>query len=213
MTTMFAGTNASHQKGIPIPVPVGTGPITCSGTCKGKYGLALAQDAQIIANHLYGIPDVYYDTGMPSAVLEYWNSVCPDGSYCRIDWQEGNVQCVFLVTGAFALAGHPLPVAHNAIQFWPDYANQPGFEEIPARDGGMPAVGDIMVLDDTPLGGVGHVAIVTGVTLPSKAHVGTIQWAQANSFQNFAQATINPDGTVALDGWLGYTVVGYIRTV
>lgn len=204
--------------GNPTVITCGTG---ATGPCKGRYGLAIAQGAETIAEHLYGVPDTSADVTMPSRVLTYWNSVCPDGSNCRIDWQQGNIQCVFLITGAFALAGHPLPVAHNAIVFWSDYANEPGFEEILAGGGGMPAVGDIMVFDDSPLGGVGHVAIVVGVTLPSKgdkkhhkaAHTGTIRFAQANSYSNFTQATINLDGSIQLNDWPGYTVVGFIRTV
>src|SRR2546430_589988 len=68
-------------------------------------GHSVAQAAQVIVRHLHGVPDTSYDTGMPRAVTHYWNSVCPNDSGCGIYWKQGNLQCVFLVTGAFALAG------------------------------------------------------------------------------------------------------------
>src|SRR5260370_28667684 len=78
-----------------------------------------------IAAHVYGNPDTRYDAGMPLPVLQFWARACPSGSGCWADWQEGSLQCVLLVTGAYALAGSPLPAAGNAIDFLSLYHHRP----------------------------------------------------------------------------------------
>jgi hypothetical protein len=177
-----------------------------------QLGHTVAQAARAIAKHLHGVPDTSYDPGMPRAVIHHWNSACPNGSGCRIYWKQGNLQCVFLVTGAFALAGHPLPIARNAIQFWTDYAHRYGYKNIPAAHGNMPRPGDIIVWDNSKIqGGVGHVAIVVNVTHPSGQQNGLLEFAQANGPSPIDHATLQPNGTVQT--WSKYTVLGYIRAL
>jgi len=176
----------------------------------GTYGQAVASAAVTIADHLSGSPDTSYDGTIPVAALDYWNNVCPPGSLCFGDWQQGSLQCVFLVTGAFALAGHPLPFAPNAIQFWADYQGTPGFAEFATAQGALPEIGDIAVMDDSDLGGVGHVAVVINVTPPTATHTGTVTFAQANAPSAFLTTTVAANGSVAI--WPGFTVLGYIRT-
>ncbi len=169
-----------------------------------------------IAAHLYGNPDTWYDTSMPQPVLHFWGSVCPSGSGCWIDWQEGSLQCVLLVTGAFALAGSLLPAAGNAIDFWSLYQNRPGWIEVPSviappSQRGLPMPGDIMVwYDPPPL--VGHVAIVVGVNPPLAGHNGSVTFAEANGPGSIVTQTLLPDLSVVT--WshpIPYSVLGYIR--
>ncbi len=169
---------------LPSAVPAGAGQTTAaSSVCVGNK--AVVQAAREIVAHLHGDPDTTWDAGMPQKAVDYWNSACPPGSGCWINWQSGMFQCVTLVTGAYALAGAPLPVAHNAFQFWADYANLPGWSEIPsyAAPAGtkrhLPLPGDIMVWWDPPPR-VGHVAIVTDVVPPRNGQNGSITFAQAN---------------------------------
>ncbi len=102
-----------------------------TGSCPGN-GAIVAQAARAMAPHLHGNPDAWYDTGMPQPVLRYWAHTCPPGSGCWIDWQEGSLQCVLFVIGAYALSGSPLPAAGNAIDFWSLYQHRPGWMEIPS---------------------------------------------------------------------------------
>src|SRR6266704_6043850 len=85
-----------------------------TGSCPGN-GAIVAQAALAMAPHLHGNPDAWYDASMPQPVLHFWARVCPPGSGCWSDWQEGSLQCVLFVTGAYALSGSPLPAAGNAI--------------------------------------------------------------------------------------------------
>jgi hypothetical protein len=169
-----------------------------------------------IAAHLYGNPDTSYDTSMPQPVLHFWAGACPSGSGCWIDWQEGNLQCVLLVTGAFALAGSPLPVAGNAIDFWSLYQNRPGWLEVPSAiappsQRGLPMPGDIMVwYDPPPL--VGHVAIVVGVNPPLAGHNGSVTFAEANGPGSIVTQTLLPNlSVVTWSNPIPYSVLGYIR--
>lgn len=166
-----------------------------------------------IAQHLSGVPDAWYDAGLPRPALAFWASVCPAGSGCWTDWQEGNLQCVMLVTGTYALAGSPLPVSGNAVDFWSLYQNRPGWVEIPSSAAlpaqrGLPAPGDIIVWWDAPPA-VGHVAIVLAVQPPLGSHNGAITFAQANGPRPIDTMTLLPDLSVAT--WPGYAVLGYIR--
>src|SRR5437879_2798336 len=71
----------------------------------------IATAAALIAQHLQcqrqpgpcsaSNPDSYYDSGLPQAVLNFWARACPQGSACWADWQNGNLQCVMLVTAAY----------------------------------------------------------------------------------------------------------------
>ena len=155
-----------------------------------------------IAAHLYGNPDTWYDAGMPQPVLQFWASACPSGSGCWVDWQEGSLQCVLLVTGAYALAGSPLPAAGNAIDFWSLYQHRPGWLEVPSATAppsqrGLPMPGDIMVwYDPPPL--VGHVAIVVGVIPPRTRsqrvdYVCRSQWPRLTGDTDLAARSLSGD--------------------
>ena len=191
--------------------PVGVSCYPASGN-----GSSVAMAALSIAAHLFGNPDTWYDAGMPQPVLQFWATACPSGSGCWADWQEGSLQCVLLVTGAFALAGSPLPVAGNAIDFWSLYQHRPGWLEVPSAiappsERGLPMPGDIMVwYDPPPL--VGHAAIVVGVTPPLAGHNGTIIFAEANGPGPLVTQPVLPDlSVVTWSNPIPYSVLGYIR--
>ncbi|MGH3180877.1 MAG: transglycosylase SLT domain-containing protein [Streptosporangiaceae bacterium] len=181
--------------------------------------------AQLIAAHLQCLaepgpcsatnPDTSYDKGLPQAVLNFWQKSCPRGSNCFVDWQEGSLQCVMLITGAFALAGAALPATGNAIDFWSLYAHRSGWMEIPSSAPGtaayqrsLPQPGDIMVWADN---GPGHVAIVTAVVPPGTGQPGSITFAESNGPGALLSEPLLPDFTVQT--WKGYTVYGYIRSL
>ena len=185
---------------------------TQTGGCTGN-GAGAAMAALAMAPHLQGNPDAWYDAGMPQPVLSFWSQACPAGSGCWIDWQEGNLQCVLFVTGAYELAGSPLPAAGNAIDFWSLYQDRPGWVEIPAAAAppaqrSLPMPGDIMVWYNPPPA-VGHVAIVVGVTPPSGGHSGAVTFAEANGPAALVTETLLPDLSVVT--WSAYSVLGYIR--
>jgi hypothetical protein len=187
----------------------------------------VASAAQLIAGHLQCLaqpgpcsatnPDTSYDKGLPQAVLTFWQKSCPQGARCYTDWQEGSLQCVMLITGAFALAGAPLPAAGNAIDFWSLYAHRSGWMEIPSSAPGtaayqrsLPQPGDIMVWWDRPPA-VGHVAIVTAVVPPGSSQPGSVTFAESNGPGAIITEPLLPDLTVQT--WQGYTVYGYIRSL
>lgn len=185
--------------------------LACTQQCQGNQ--AIAQAALTIAHHVYGSPGVWYDAGMPATVTRFWGQACPAGSGCWTDWQEGNLQCVMLVTGTFALAGHPLPVAGNAFDFWGLYQDRAGWTRIPAGAAPVgqrqpPDPGDIMVWWDPPPA-VGHVAIVTAVTLPHAGQAGAVTFAEANGPGSLVTEPLLPD--LSVQTWPGYLVYGYIR--
>jgi CHAP domain len=226
-TALFSGQMASYSGGVCVP-GTATGTVGRTPTRKASpttgiscfpasgNGSNVSMAALTIAAHLYGNPDTSYDTSMPQPVLHFWASVCPRGSGCWIDWQEGNLQCVLLVTGAFALAGSPLPAAGNAIDFWSLYQNRPGWIEVPSATAppsqrGLPMPGDIMVwYDPPPL--VGHVAIVVGVNPPLAGHNGSVTFAEANGPGPIVTQTLLPDlSVVTWTNPIPYSVLGYIR--
>jgi hypothetical protein len=180
--------------------------------------------AELMAAHLSGPRAQDYGTDFPQEVVRYWASVCPllnntPSQGCYSDWQPGNVQCVMFVSGAYALAGQPLPVAGNAVDFWGLYARQAGWKEIPAAPSdaaaqrGLPAPGDIVVWADDPrfVGEpFGHVAIVLSVTPPGSAQDGSMTFAEANGPGAIVSQAIAPDRTVRT--WPHYTALGYIRS-
>ena len=126
------------------------------------------------------------------------------------------MQCVLLVTAAYALAGSPLPAAGNAIDFWTLYQHRPGWIEVPSAmappsQRGLPLPGDIMVwYDPPPL--VGHVAIVVAVTPPLAGHNGSVTFAEANGPGALVTQTLLPDlSVVTWSNPIPYSVLGYIR--
>jgi CHAP domain len=226
-TALFSGQMASYSGGVCVP---GTATSTASISPKttasssggvscypaSRSGSSIAVAALSIAAHLYGNPDTWYDASMPQPVLQFWARACPGGSGCWVDWQEGSLQCVLLVTGAFALAGSPLPTAGNAIDFWSLYQHRPGWLEVPSAiapplQRGLPMPGDIMVwYDPPPL--VGHVAIVVGINPPLFGHNGSITFAEANGPGPIVTQTLLPDlSVVTWSNPIPYSVLGYIR--
>ena len=228
-TALFSGQMASYSGGVCLPGTatntVGISPTEATSPTTGiscfpasGNGSTVSMAALAIAAHLYGNPDTWYDAGMPQTVLHFWANACPSGSGCWTDWQEGSLQCVLLVTAAFALAGSPLPAAGNAIDFWSLYHNRAGWLEVPSSiappsQRGLPMPGDIMVwYDPPPL--VGHVAIVVGVNPPLAGHNGSVTFAEANGPEPVVTQTLLPDLTVVT--WsqpIPYNVLGYIRPV
>jgi len=226
-TALFSGQMASYSGGVCIPgTATSTASISTTTTASSSGGAScypasgngssVAQAALSIAAHLYGSPDTWYDAGMPSPVLQFWSNACPSGSGCWVDWQEGSVQCVLLVTGAYALAGSPLPAAGNAIDFWSLYQHRSGWHEVPSATAppsqrGLPMPGDIMVwYDPPPL--VGHVAIVVGVIPPVQGHNGSVTFAEANGPGTLVTQTLLPDlSVVTWSNPIPYSVLGYIR--
>src|SRR5690348_10234098 len=57
-----------------IPAP---GSPTPSDDCINPDGNAIVSVALRMAAHLYGNPDVWYDSGFPPEVLAYWQQTCP----------------------------------------------------------------------------------------------------------------------------------------
>ncbi len=155
--------------------------------------------------------DQWYVTGFPQAALDYWASVCPSGSDCWANWQEGQLQCVEFVTAAYTLAGQTLPYAGNAIDFWAGYQDRSGWQEIPNGSQNGPLPGDIIVWSD---GGLGHVAIALDVKLPTNENIsGYVTFGEANGPTPIVQEPLilNSAGKLVMLTWLGYDVLGYIR--
>jgi hypothetical protein len=178
---------------------------------------AIVRAALTLVSHLHGDPDASWDKDMPAQVVNFWASTCPPGSECWIDWQNGHLQCVMLVKGAYALAGVPLPIVGNAVDFWSLYAHRSGWSEISSLTAPrhLPLPGDIMVWSHASLG---HVAIVTAVIPPTPGHSGGITFAQANQTGSFVHGQFVPGlvtqplaPDLSVQTWPGYQVVGYIR--
>jgi hypothetical protein len=178
---------------------------------------AIVRAALTLVSHLHGDPDVSWDKDMPAQIVSYWASTCPPSSGCWIDWQNGHLQCVMLVKGAYALAGAPLPVVGNAIDFWSLYAHRSDWSEISSltTPRHLPLPGDIMVWSHAPLG---HVAIVTAVIPPTHGYSGSITFAQANHTGSFVHGRFVPGlvtqplaPDLSVRTWPDYQVVGYIR--
>lgn len=185
---------------------------TSSGDCINPNGNAIVAVALQMAAHLHGNPDVWYDAGFPPAVIAYWQQTCPGCS----EWQNGNLQCVMLALAAYGVAGIHPPAAGNAIVFWSDYANRPGWVEIPAAwapagQRGLPQPGDWIVWYSAFEPSVGHIAVVVQVIPPSGGQAGAVTFAEANGPAPLVTEPLLPDLTVQT--WTGYAVVGYIRHV
>jgi hypothetical protein len=183
----------------------------------------VAQAAALLAAHLTGPRAQDYGSDFPEAVIHYWEQVCPSvplspAQGCYLNWQSGNLQCVLFVTGAYALAGQPLPVAGNAVDFWTLYQHQAGWRELPvagvstsARS--LPLPGDMLVWADDPAfvpEAFGHVAIVLSVTPPVAGRDGSVTFAEANGPGALVTQALSPDRS--LRTWPHYTLLGYLRS-
>nr|BBH91740.1 hypothetical protein KTC_64910 [Thermosporothrix sp. COM3] len=180
-------------------------PTTLNGS---ELAARVVRAATEMGKHLSGNPDTqYHPERFPQNVLTYWNQVCPVSSDCYSLWQPGRLQCVFLVTGAYAAAGAPLPAAPNASDFWEVYAHFPGWQRIPVGKG-LPAPGDILVWRG---GTYGHVAIVREITRPTASHPGKLTFIQANGPRAFDEHSLLP--SLHPVTWPGFEVLGYLRPI
>ena len=217
----------------------------------GGSNMQVVDAAELMAMHLAGPRAQDYGSDFPQAVVRYWSSVCPEvggdpTQGCFLNWQSETtclahpdwlrqalakgepcgLQCVMLVTGAYALANQPLPAAGNAVDFWGLYRGRGGWKELAASPAaqagtrGLPAPGDIMVWSNQVLAaqpppahwvpGPGHVAIVLQVEPPGMGNDGSVTFAEANGPGSVVKQAIAPDLTVRT--WPHYTVLGYIRS-
>lgn len=186
---------------------------TAASDCLNPNGNAIVSVALQMAAHLYGNPDVWYDSAFPPAALAYWQQTCPG---CK-EWQNGNLQCVMFALAAYGVAGIHPPAAGNAIKFWALYAHQPGWIEVPSAvappaQRGLPQPGDWMVWFNAADPFVGHIAVVVEVRPPIGSQAGSVTFAEANGPGPIVTETLLPDLSV-LTWHGGYSVVGYIRHV
>jgi hypothetical protein len=188
-----------HATAGAMPAPPVTGsPVVTGGTSKGKQ---IALNAELIASHLSGNPDVVYDR-LPGDLAAFSQTICPQGTICFPDWQSGSFQCVSLVVGAFHLSGFGTIPRNDAFGFWSTYAALSGWQEIP-NGSQLPQVGDMMVWAD---GAVGHIAIVVQV------NSGSVLFAQANAPSPIGHEDMSASGFVSTS-WPGYRIVGFIRAL
>ncbi len=189
--------------------------VDASHNWTGQRNQAVVNEALHVAAALYNGPpdghDTWYHSDMIPDALQYWASTC---SECG-NWQQGELQCVALVTAAYGLAGQPLPYSGNAITFYTSgaYANAPGWEQVSPYS--MPLPGDIVVMSSPYFGGAGHVAIVVDVQPPTNGTPGYVQFAQANGPGALNQEAFYQDahGNLHMTIWKNYTVEAYIRHV
>lgn len=205
----------------PTPLPTGL------SMCVPASGMAAAvvQLAEQMAQHLYvnpacgstrSFPECYYswyDSGFPKAVVAYGNRICPG---CAA-WTNGNYQCVSFVRGAYSQS-YPMDQTADAFFLWGMYQSKPGWMEIAANPQaqtptihlGPPLPGDIVVMKDS---GLGHVAIITAVSLPDAQGNRMVTFANANSIRPLDHLTVRADLVASRPpGWSpAYVAWGYIR--
>lgn len=188
-------------------------PLDVTTVWTGERNQAVVDEAVHIASAIYncgadGLGACYDASVIPDAVA-YWQYTCPG---CAA-WQNGNLQCVMLLTAAFGLVGQDLPYVGNAITFYTSgaYLNLPGWEELSPLS--MPEPGDIIVLNSPFFGGVGHVVLVVDVKPPQNGQAGYVQFAQANGPGSINQEPLTQDasGGLHMQIWTDYTVMSYIR--
>lgn len=176
---------------------------------------AVAQAALALEQHIYG-PEMneYHDDAFMHPVIAYWQSLCHNvlGGLCSVA-VSGNLQCVEFVAAAQWLAGNPLPAIDNAQDFWPAYAHEPGWREIPSPTSFpgappvAPQVGDLVVwqggahLEQQANGSFknvsyGHIAVITKFVPPTRSTDGLIALGQANALAGAFSLAIHPDYTV-----------------
>lgn len=206
-SSQFASQYSSYGNGASrVPLDVTT-------AWTGERNQAVVNEAVHIASAIYncgadGLGQCYDASLIPDAVA-YWQRTCPG---CAA-WQNGNLQCVMLLTAAFGLAGQDLPYVGNAITFYTSgaYLNLPGWEELSPLS--MPEPGDIIVLNSPFFGGVGHVVLVVDVKPPQNGQAGYVQFAQANGPGSINQEPLTQDasGGLHMQIWPQYTIKCYIR--
>jgi hypothetical protein len=168
-----------------------------SQTAAGGDFSDVANAALELQGHIFGSRSNQYndksDTFM-QRVMSYWATYCPGtgtGGICALA-QSGNLQCVQFVTAAYWLGGDPLTDHPDAVMFWQNYANKPGWQQIPSPSADpsapkeAPHLGDLMVfrggthLEQGKMVEYGHIGIVVNFTAPSASQNGSIEIAQAN---------------------------------
>lgn len=193
--------------------------------CAQSPGCFLVYAAETLEQHLEGSDlNQYATTGGARddppvdpffrPIWDYLKQVC-GGSVCK-NMASGNFQCVSFIKAAFYLAHMQLEDHPDAYRWWTDYAQKPGWEEIPANDSppgkrGLPAPGDLVVWSGGK-DGLGHIAIVVGVQPPSATgKPGWVAVAHANSPRGDPFYTMTLRADLSLVTWSGYDVKGYIR--
>jgi hypothetical protein len=193
----------------------------------GTQSTSIAQAALTLQDHIFGARANEYNTSdqFMQPIISYWKRYChnADGSLCSLA-QSGNLQCVEFVSAAQWLAGDPLPRIDDAINFWSDYAQIPGWSEIPSPSdySNLPFVpptsGDLMIWRNE---GPGHIAIVVDYQAPTATQNGSITVAEGNAPGNRWQPfpsplpgntytmPVSPNGVIAT--WPGYVVVGFLH--
>lgn len=205
----------------------------------GQRSSSVAQAALQLHAHIFGPEENEYQTdAFMRPIVAYWQTVChtASGSLCSLA-VSGNLQCVYFVAAAQWLAGNPLPELYNAQDFWPDYATMPGWQEIPSPSSfphvapQPPEPGDLIVWKggahlELQTNGTaqevedGHIAVITGVQLPSAGHNGLMTLAQSNALPGASTVILYPNYTVESWGgftfngisYAGETVLGYLRS-
>jgi hypothetical protein len=205
----------------------------------GQDAANVAQAALQLQQHIFGPEENEYHTdSFMQPIVAYWRTVChtASGSLCPLA-VSGNLQCVYFVAAAQWMVGNPLPALYNAQDFWPAYATMPGWQEIPSPSSfphaahQPPEPGDLMVWQggehrEQQTNGTwqevedGHIAVITGVQLPSTGHNGLITLAQSNALPGASTVVLYPNYTV--ESWGGFTfnhisyggetVLGYLRS-
>ena len=205
----------------------------------GQAAANVAQAALELQPHIFGPEENEYQTdAFMQPIVAYWRTLChtASGSLCPLA-ASGNLQCVYFVAAAQWLAGNPLPALYNAQDFWPGYAHVPGWQEIPSPSSfpqaphQPPEPGDLMVWQggghlERQTNGTqaevedGHIAVITGVQLPTAGHNGSMTLAQSNALPGASTVVLYPDYRVESWGgfafnhiaYAGETVLGYLRS-
>src|SRR5579859_3519672 len=152
MDVLKTGTNASHLRNISVVVVIGLVLLlamlgqqvisiigsVCSATTSGGGATTVVQKALLVLQHVKQTSPGQYDGGI-SELNTIW-----DGTG-KTNWSD--IQCVDLITGAFGLAGLPVPARGDAIDYWGNYVSgqHPGWTTIPLGTG-APLPGDVMVM-------------------------------------------------------------------
>ncbi len=210
------GTQASPQPQSETFPGGGTSPVQVTHAWAGPRNQAVVNAALYVASGLSNGPpdnlDTWYRVDRIPAAVTYWQQTC---SGCSA-WQQGQLQCVMLITAAYGLAGQPLPPFNNmnAIDFWTSgfFAHRDGWEMIPPTS--IPYPGDMAVFASPHFDGVGHIVIIVDVKLPdSTGHGGYVQFVEANGPGALVQMplVLDTNGHYLMGIWTTYTVKGYIR--
>ncbi|GHO88160.1 CHAP domain-containing protein [Dictyobacter formicarum] len=157
----------------------------------GGSSSVVAQAAQQLVAHIFGPLANDYDPAdrFLQPVIGYWKGIChtDTGALCAVA-MPNNLQCVYFVAAAQWLGGNPLPRIMNAEDFWPAYAHQAGWQEIPSPSSFptsppvAPHVGDLIVwqggahLEQGKWVEYGHIAVVLAFQAPMGGTMDRLPW-------------------------------------